>query len=455
MNGLRVLASIAILGGISAFGQVPPHPVGMTMRSSSNRESLSREAPADASWFSVRASSASSRTLLGMGSLAPRGTSPARANRSATLFRNSSFDGDSDGDGIEDALDNCPSVSNPDQLDTDGDSVGNVCDNCPAIPNPGQDDSDRGNATFSQWAVSATASSEYSSTDNSASQAVGRTDRGGCGDFPWAWSPATPGTDVEWLETRYQYPVRAKAIVLEETNIGRFVHRVDLIDSDESSHTIWEGNDTTHCPGVFYREWPVTDFEVIGLRVYTQAAGYEEIDAVGLVGYGSGPSDGGDACDDCPTVYDLDQRDWDEDGTGDACECLNMEWCRSVPGSCIRLACDSSTGTCRSDDEPVDTPCDDGDACTVGETCDSGGCLGGRPLVPKADCNDGNACTRDDCDPAFGCTHFRIRCEDGDASTIDTCDPALGCVSTPRRSTPPPGSRQGSRRGPTPSRQRR
>jgi alpha-tubulin suppressor-like RCC1 family protein len=35
---------------------------------------------------------------------------------------------DSDGDGIADAYDNCPTVSNPDQADSDGDGVGDACD---------------------------------------------------------------------------------------------------------------------------------------------------------------------------------------------------------------------------------------------------------------------------------------------------------------------------------------
>lgn len=48
---------------------------------------------------------------------------------------------DSDGDGLEDPLDNCPLVSNPDQLDTDDDRVGDACDNC-AIANPSQADRD-------------------------------------------------------------------------------------------------------------------------------------------------------------------------------------------------------------------------------------------------------------------------------------------------------------------------
>jgi hypothetical protein len=47
---------------------------------------------------------------------------------------------DTDGDGIPDAIDNCPSP-NPDQADSDGDDIGDGCDNC-ATANPGQEDSD-------------------------------------------------------------------------------------------------------------------------------------------------------------------------------------------------------------------------------------------------------------------------------------------------------------------------
>jgi glucose/arabinose dehydrogenase len=49
---------------------------------------------------------------------------------------------DFDGDGIEDSLDNCPTVANADQTDTDNDSLGNACDNCAFTFNPGQEDSD-------------------------------------------------------------------------------------------------------------------------------------------------------------------------------------------------------------------------------------------------------------------------------------------------------------------------
>jgi Thrombospondin type 3 repeat len=67
---------------------------------------------------------------------------------------------DTDGDGIPDADDNCPTAFNPDQADNDGDGIGNACDstpdgpdgdgdgvpdsrdNCPTVPNANQLDSD-------------------------------------------------------------------------------------------------------------------------------------------------------------------------------------------------------------------------------------------------------------------------------------------------------------------------
>ena len=39
-------------------------------------------------------------------------------------------DTDADGDGVVDEFDNCPEVSNPDQLDTNDNEIGNACDVC-------------------------------------------------------------------------------------------------------------------------------------------------------------------------------------------------------------------------------------------------------------------------------------------------------------------------------------
>lgn len=39
---------------------------------------------------------------------------------------------DTDGDGLWDPVDNCPTVPNPDQTDSDGEGLGDACDPCPS-----------------------------------------------------------------------------------------------------------------------------------------------------------------------------------------------------------------------------------------------------------------------------------------------------------------------------------
>ena len=47
---------------------------------------------------------------------------------------------------------------------------------------------------------------------------------------------------------------------------------------------------------------------------------------------------------------------------------------------------------------------DDGDACSVGDTCDTGVCQSTGP----ADCDDADECTADSCDEVLGCGHDPI-----------------------------------------------
>jgi hypothetical protein len=49
---------------------------------------------------------------------------------------------DLDGDGTEEAVDNCPGIANGAQSDVDGDFRGDACDNCVVDPNPTQEDLD-------------------------------------------------------------------------------------------------------------------------------------------------------------------------------------------------------------------------------------------------------------------------------------------------------------------------
>ncbi|RIK62868.1 MAG: hypothetical protein DCC65_16840 [Planctomycetota bacterium] len=58
------------------------------------------------------------------------------------VYHDGSMSPDTDSDGVSDFCDNCPLISNADQLDSDSDGMGDVCDNCPLISNADQLDSD-------------------------------------------------------------------------------------------------------------------------------------------------------------------------------------------------------------------------------------------------------------------------------------------------------------------------
>ena len=87
---------------------------------------------------------------LGFGEVA-RNDAPASTIADATVpvFDATSIDAvaidasnDVDGDGVANAVDNCPTVANANQHDEDGDGVGDVCDLCPHIAEIGAVDSD-------------------------------------------------------------------------------------------------------------------------------------------------------------------------------------------------------------------------------------------------------------------------------------------------------------------------
>ncbi len=83
-----------------------------------------------------------------IGELNPDGSVPSSDGTSLSDSGTSSdvdamtSDTDMDGDTILDAVDNCPTVANPNQFNEDGDSLGNLCDNCPAEDNEQQANAD-------------------------------------------------------------------------------------------------------------------------------------------------------------------------------------------------------------------------------------------------------------------------------------------------------------------------
>lgn len=104
------------------------------------------------------------------------------------------------------------------------------------------------------------------------------------------------------------------------------------------------------------------------------------------------------------------------------------------------------------DDDCSGSVCEDGDACTKGESCKNNTCSGGTQI----NCDDNNECTTDSCNPTGGCEHKPSsggscddknsctgpgtcaegvcqagpqNCDDGNPCTDDTCGPD-GCLHT-------------------------
>ena len=149
-----------------------------------------------------------------------------------------------------------------------------------------------------------------------------------------------------------------------------------------------------------------------------------------------------DRCDPdtgCVHTMTAEPRDCDD---GDACtsaDTCSADGCAGIPldcdddNGCTDDRCNPDTGACEN--PPNTAPCDDGSACTEGDTCADGECVPGAP----PNCDDGNICTIDGCNTRAGCFYLPTQspccigensvCDDGNPCTSDLCDPEGGdCI---------------------------
>ena len=102
---------------------------------------------------------------------------------------------------------------------------------------------------------------------------------------------------------------------------------------------------------------------------------------------------------------------------GSVVECDEPDGADAV---CLKPWCDPQTGWCSFLPFHEGYPCEDGDLCSLADTCADGVCTAG----PGVNCNDGNLCTDDDCAPETGCffSTNTLPCNDGNAcTTSDSC----------------------------------
>jgi hypothetical protein len=108
-------------------------------------------------------------------------------------------------------------------------------------------------------------------------------------DSPKAWASVAPDGGAEWLELTYAPPLRASQARIHEVLAAGAV--VELVGIDERGfrRTLWQGIDPLTGPGVFEVGFPLTEAPIQTLRIVldtTKGAGWNEIDAVELVGPG-------------------------------------------------------------------------------------------------------------------------------------------------------------------------
>ncbi len=155
-------------------------------------------------------------------------------------------------------------------------------------------------------------------------------------------------------------------------------------------------------------------------------------------------TDNAQPCDDGDPCTDGDQC------ANSICVAGELKECDDDNG-CTEDLC-NQLGQCKN--TPINVPCEDGNACTVNDQCVVGACQPGQPLK----CNDQNSCTDDSCDPVVGCVYAAneatcsdndactlgdgcvdgecvggdtLECDDSNGCTKDSCDPGGGCVNLP------------------------
>jgi hypothetical protein len=189
---------------------------------------------------------------------------------------------DTDGDGIPDPIDNCPTTFNPGQEDADGDHVGDACDNCPTASNGGQSDTDGdgdGDACDNCPALS----------NSNQANADGDSMGDACDSCP---TVADSGVDSDG--DGFGDACDNCATI---ANSGQ---------ADGDSDNV--GDVCDNCPAASNTSQADTDAD--------------------------GP---GDACDNCATMPNSDQGDTDGDGLGNVCDtCPNIPNPDNNPAACVQ-----------------------------------------------------------------------------------------------------------------------
>ncbi len=294
---------------------------------------------------------------------------------------------DSDGDGVPDACDNCPTVANANQADADGDGIGDACDACSTIiggpiqnPANGHNYYLLGQCSWTESEAAAVALGGHLVTINDAAEQT------------WVFN-----TFANYAGTRRDLWLGISDAAVEGVMAWASGEPVTYTNWDPNEPNNLGGEDYGHIWGAFDslgRDglWndildngiggagvPVNPYGVVEVASEPDSDGDGVPDATDNCPNTPNPdqansdvspagNDGlGDACDNCSLVYNPDQADADGDGIGDACDSCpttaNADQA-DADGDGIGDACDDCPTTPNAGQQDTD-----GDG--VGDLCDA------------------------------------------------------------------------------------
>ncbi len=142
-----------------------------------------------------------------------------------------------------------------------------------------------------QWAVSAEASSEFSTPEWGAAQVLGIPDSPGCGDYQFAWASAASDS-IDTLVLEYPTLVYPLEIVVYESFNPDQVVKVEVLDPDNGGfYTVLQKNPIQidrPCPYELVIPIKEINFKTNSVRITLDQSqlglGWNEIDAVELIG---------------------------------------------------------------------------------------------------------------------------------------------------------------------------
>jgi len=153
------------------------------------------------------------------------------------------------------------------------------------------------NDTNGQWASGSEASSTYSSDKKNREsgwhefQMTGKPNTENYSDDSRAWASADADKGLEWVKLSYEKPVYASEIRIRQNYNPGAIIKIELIDENGKSHTVWEGPDKTKYE-LDKIQWMIAKFDKTTYKTSTikitlacnAVPGWNEIDAVQLIG---------------------------------------------------------------------------------------------------------------------------------------------------------------------------